>query len=192
MIGFSRKSDYALVAMAHLAQKAGGRDLPVSARQAAEAYGLPVPQMMSLMKQLHRAGLTGSARGANGGYYLARPVERISVLDVIEAIEGPVHMAICCGDEELAAPAKGDGSADDADGHGVTACLTCRLEVRCPITAAVRELNGKVIDLLRRTTLKDLIGAAAPAPGSFPGRLRANNREPADDQQLNVTLTTRP
>jgi Rrf2 family protein len=150
MIGLSRKSDYALVALAHLAQEAAGRDAPVSARQVAEVYGLPVPQMMGLMKQLHRAGLTGSTRGAAGGYYLTRPVERISVLDVIEAIEGPVQMAICCGGEELSLP--------NADG---AACLACQLEARCPVTTAVRELNGRVVELLRRTTLQDLIETAA-------------------------------
>lgn len=170
MFGFSRRSDYALVALAHLAgvpepgsaasdpERVEG---PVSARQVAEAYGLPVPQIMTLLKQLHRAGLVDSKRGASGGYQLARPADQINTLEVLEAVEGPVRMAQCCGEEELARVNELPiaGAVDQGE-----ACVACRLEVRCPITQAVRQLNGRVLDLLQQTTLQDLINSADPAP----------------------------
>lgn len=143
MISFTRKTDYALVALARLAlQKASGGD-PLSARAIADEFGLPLQLLMSLMKRLHRSGIINSNRGARGGYFLAREPGAIAIADVVETIEGPARLAPCCSDE----PAGGE-------------CLMCSLTMRCPITAAIREMNGRIAAFLHEVTLETLVGAA--------------------------------
>ena len=71
----TRKSDYALLALSRLDLE-GPDASPVSARHIADAYDLPLPIMMNVLKDLAGAGLVNSKRGATGGYYLSRPRRR--------------------------------------------------------------------------------------------------------------------
>jgi Rrf2 family protein len=57
--------------------------------------GVPLPTTQKLMGQLAIAGLLNSARGAGGGFSLARPAAEISLADVVEAVEGPIAMTVC-------------------------------------------------------------------------------------------------
>jgi FeS assembly SUF system regulator len=103
VLKLSRLTDYAAVVMAQIARH------PEQSRTAAEladAVGLPRPTVSKTLKMLVRAGLLESRRGAQGGYSLARPASRITAIDIITAIEGPVAMTECSlveGDCELAA-----------------------------------------------------------------------------------------
>ena len=72
MIVLTRKTDYALVAMAHLAHHPGEEGIS-SARDIADRYHVPLPVLMNILKTLNREGLVISVRGARGGYRLARP-----------------------------------------------------------------------------------------------------------------------
>ena len=83
----SAKSDYAVRAAVQLA---GSPDRPVKGDVIAHAQGIPFPFLGSILRDLREAGLVNSQRGADGGYWLAKPAAEISVADVIRAIDGPL------------------------------------------------------------------------------------------------------
>ena len=87
MISVTSKSRYAVVAMAELA-RSGDRPIPIA--QVAERRGMPVQFLEQLFSTLRRGGLLQSQRGVKGGYTLARPPEQISVLEVVQALDGRV------------------------------------------------------------------------------------------------------
>jgi Rrf2 family protein len=139
MLTLSRKADYALVALARLALAARQAQRPISARQIAREYGLPQAMLMNLLKQLHRAGLVRSTRGAGGGYVLNAGAEQITISRVVEAVDEPVEVAMCCTDEE--------GEL----------CTVCRVARRCPIAGSIHQLNALLNGLLQVVTLEDLM-----------------------------------
>lgn len=85
MISVTSKSRYAVVAMAELARSSGA---PVPIGALAERRGMPVQFLEQLFSTLRRAGLLESRRGAKGGYTLARPADEITVLEVVQALDG--------------------------------------------------------------------------------------------------------
>ena len=99
MLRLSKKADYALIAMKHLAQMAG-QGASSSAREIAELYDVPIEMLAKVLQRLVRSGLLESHQGTRGGYQLARPAERISVADVIQAVDGPLRVTACSTDDE--------------------------------------------------------------------------------------------
>ena len=97
MLRLSKKADYALIAMKHLALR-GDRGSS-SAREIAEQYDIPIELMAKVLQRLVRRGLLASQQGTRGGYQLARSPAQISVADVIQAIDGPVAVTACSTDE---------------------------------------------------------------------------------------------
>ena len=99
MLRLSKKADYALIAMKHLAVR-GDRGLASSsAREIAELYDIPIELMAKVLQRLVRRGLLASQQGTRGGYLLARLPTQISVADVIQAIDGPVTVTACSTEE---------------------------------------------------------------------------------------------
>jgi len=100
MLRLSKKADYALIAMKHLALR-GDRGVPgsSSAREIAEQYDIPIELMAKVLQRLVRGGLLASTQGTRGGYQLARVPSTISVADVIQAIDGPVTVTACSTEE---------------------------------------------------------------------------------------------
>jgi Rrf2 family protein len=86
VISVTSKSRYAVVAMAELARSAEDRPVPIAT--VAERRGMPVQFLEQLFSTLRRAGLLESFRGMRGGYTLARPAEQITVLEVVQALDG--------------------------------------------------------------------------------------------------------
>ena len=84
----SAKGDYALRSGAELAASANGR--PQKGDRIAKAQGIPLKFLENILLDLKHAGLVQSQRGAEGGYWLARPAEEISLADVMRAVEGPI------------------------------------------------------------------------------------------------------
>ena len=80
------KVDYGMRALLILAT----RDTPTTGQALAEEQGIPTKFLGTILTELHRGGLVGSQRGAQGGYYLARPASEITVADVIRVLEGPL------------------------------------------------------------------------------------------------------
>jgi Rrf2 family protein len=93
MLRLSKKADYALMAVRHLAVKAGPPS--TSAREIAEQYDIPIELMAKVLQRLVRAGLLVSTQGTRGGYTLSRMSSLISVADVIQAIDGPFTVTAC-------------------------------------------------------------------------------------------------
>jgi Rrf2 family protein len=86
-VRLTAKVDYALRAAAELAAAGPG---PLKSDRLAAAQGIPVRFLESILLQLRNAGIVKSQRGAEGGYWLARPADEISLADVIRALEGPL------------------------------------------------------------------------------------------------------
>ena len=96
---FSTKAEYGVRLMLELARRAGA-DLedgaePVALSAVAEAETLPLSYLEHLVAKLRQAGLVTSVRGAHGGYRLARPAAEIEMLDVVQALEGPIAPMEC-------------------------------------------------------------------------------------------------
>jgi Rrf2 family protein len=83
----SAKADYAIRAAAELASADPG---PVKGERVAQAQGIPLKFLENILLELRHHGLVQSQRGADGGYWLARPAEDISLAEVIRAVEGPL------------------------------------------------------------------------------------------------------
>jgi Rrf2 family protein len=84
----SRTVDYGLIAAVFIAQNC--EDGHVMAKKISEAYDLPLNYLSQVMKQLVRAGILTSQRGPKGGFNLTRPAKEITMLEIIEAIDGPI------------------------------------------------------------------------------------------------------
>jgi Rrf2 family protein len=86
------KVDYAVRAATELAahQRDHGARVPMKGDAVATAQTIPVRFLESILAELRRAGIVGSQRGSDGGYWLARPADAVTVADVIRAVEGPL------------------------------------------------------------------------------------------------------
>jgi len=93
MLRLSKKADYALIAMKHLAQ--AGAASSSSAREIAEQYNIPIELMAKVLQRLVRTGLLVSTQGTRGGYALVRPSAEVTVADIIQAIDGPFTVTAC-------------------------------------------------------------------------------------------------
>jgi FeS assembly SUF system regulator len=93
MMRMTKLADYGIVLLTHMAMDAPGAMR--TAQELAERSRVPLPTTSKLLKSLARAGLVVSHRGRNGGYGLARDADRISVAEVIAAIEGPIGLTEC-------------------------------------------------------------------------------------------------
>ena len=86
-------ADYAVVMMTAAARREPCARL--SATDLSHETGVPLPTAQKLMQKLAAHGLLVGHRGAGGGYALARPVNEISLADIVEAVEGPIVMTMC-------------------------------------------------------------------------------------------------
>lgn len=87
----SSRVDYAVRAAVELAVRSPDRSSPPSTReQLAAAQDIPTKYLEAILGGLRRAGLVGSRRGADGGYWLARPATSVTIADVVRAVEGPL------------------------------------------------------------------------------------------------------
>jgi FeS assembly SUF system regulator len=92
-VRLSHLADYAVVLMTAAARRPA--DARLSATELAQETGVPLPTAQKLMGQLATQGLLTSARGASGGFALAKPATHISLADIVEAVEGPIAMTVC-------------------------------------------------------------------------------------------------
>ena len=95
MLRISKLTDYATVILAALSAQPEALH---SASGLAVRTGIAAPTVSKLLKELQRAGIVRSARGARGGYQLARSAQEISAAEIIDAVEGPVALTECASD----------------------------------------------------------------------------------------------
>lgn len=145
MLRLSKKADYALMAMKHLAQKAGAPSpaSASSAREIAEQYDIPIELMAKVLQRLVRTGLLVSTQGTRGGYTLSRASGSITVADVIQAIDGPFTVTAC--------------STEKND---------CEQFSKCSIRDPLWQIKERIVEALGTVTLaemaSDQAGATAP------------------------------
>ena len=133
MIRLGKLTDYGLVLMSYVA-RASEQGLHTARGLAAQSK-LPLPTVSKLLKVLLQNGFLVSHRGHTGGYSLARPAQKISVAEIISALEGPIGLTECT-----------------TDAIGI-----CDLEPSCPIKMNQRMISQVVRGALERLTLADLI-----------------------------------
>ncbi len=140
---FSTKAEYGIRLMIELGRTADGA--PVSLGSVADSELLPLSYLEHLVAKLRGAGLVTSTRGAHGGYQLARPPEEIDMLEVVQALEGPVAPMECFHEHR-------EGKvlcSHETDGD--RACATKVLWTK---------VQGGVTKALSGTTLAELVGFA--------------------------------
>lgn len=139
MLQITRRADYGLIALAHLAARRGER---ASVRELADTYSLSQPLLANVLKALAREELVRSVRGTKGGYELAVEPEGLSVGRVLELLEGPMRLTECAD--------------DDPERCAASSC--------CLVRHGVQRLHQRLRDLLWTTSLADLARSGRPLP----------------------------
>jgi len=137
----SRKVDYALRAMIYLASISAERIAPLP--EIASRMDTPEDFLAKILKTLADQGLVRSARGAHGGYQLARAAREISFLDVIEAVEGKITVNLCLDGKE-----------------------SCKLTPSCTMYGVWKLGQERMLEVYRAATLDSLAmkGLDVPRP----------------------------
>ena len=131
MLKLTKKADYGLMAMKHLAEHA--HQGACSAKDVAESYGIPPEALAKILQRLTKTGLLRSHAGMNGGYALSRDARQISAFEVIHAIDGPLFITSCT---------KG--------AHG------CDLTPSCTIKEPLARVNETIVGVLKSISIYDL------------------------------------
>ena len=131
----TRQGDYAVRAVLHLAQiKEGSR---AATSTVAKEQRIPPSFLAKIISQLSIAGLLHTSRGARGGVMLARDPKDITLLEVVEAIDGPIQLNEC-----------------------VTESGVCSFDDNCPIRSVWCEAQDELVTRLKRTDFAQLLGKA--------------------------------
>jgi Rrf2 family protein len=141
MLKLTKRTDYGLIAMRHLAEHS--RQGSCSAKDLAEAYGIPQEALAKILQRLAKAGLLISQHGINGGYMLARDARHISALEVIRAIDGPLFITSCTNDKH--------GDCDQTD--------------RCTVREPLRRVGESIQEVLGRLTIYEMGRSTAESNG---------------------------
>src|SRR6059058_2848825 len=131
MLKLTKKADYGLMAMKHLAEHADQG--ACSAKDVADAYGIPAEALAKILQRLAKAGLLNSQHGTNGGYTLSREASKISAFEVIRAIDGPLFITSC-----------------------VTVRGECDQTDRCNIREPLRKVNDSIEAVLKRIKISHM------------------------------------
>ena len=132
-VNISAKSKYAVRALVELAERTQARpDRLVRLTDVAAARGIPLQFLEQLFASLRRAGIVRSRRGASGGFVFARPPAEITVLEVVETLDGLVSPAVCTQGE-------------------------CERLEECGPAAVWLEAKEALEQVLRQTTIGDLV-----------------------------------
>ena len=144
-------ADYAVVMMTAAARRPAGARL--SASELSAETGVPLPTAQKLMGKLAAEGLLSSARGAAGGFALARPASDISLADIVEAVEGPIALTMC----------------SDSNNH------ECALDSHCAVKPHMGIVGNAVRGALGAVSLEQL---SSPAEAGVQERASAADATP--------------
>lgn len=143
MLKLTKKADYALMAMKYLAERSA--DGSHSAKDVADAFGIPPEALAKILQRLAKAGLLLSQHGIKGGYMLARTAHTISAFEVIQAIDGPLFITSC-----------------------VTVRGECDQTDRCNIREPLRKVNESIEAVLKRIKISHMREEVEPAASMTP------------------------
>lgn len=138
MLKLSKKADYGLIALKHLATH--NDQGAFSAADIAEAYKISAPLMAKVLQRLAKSGLVAARHGSSGGYTLARHPSTITALEVINVIDGPLSITSC-----------------------VTHRGECDQTSTCTVREPLRRVNESILQLLKHVTVSQM---ADDAPAS--------------------------
>jgi Rrf2 family protein len=138
MLKLTKKADYGLMALKYLAEHP--ETVALSAKDVADAYGIPAQLLAKILQQLTKAGLLKSHAGMNGGYALVRDARQISAYEVIHAIDGPFFITSCT---------KGSKG--------------CDLTPSCTIKEPLARVNETIAGVLKSISIQDLAEHEQPA-----------------------------
>jgi Rrf2 family protein len=139
MFKLSKKADYGLIAVKHLAMHRN-EHASCSANEISEEYGISTTLMAKVLQKLARQGLVAAKHGSSGGYQLAKSPEQISALDVISAIDGPVLITSC-----------------------VTSHGACDATDKCSVREPLRRVNESILQVLGTVTISQMSEEHEPA-----------------------------
>jgi len=142
MLKLTKKADYGLIAMRHLASCEDHS--ACSAKEIADCYGIPQEALAKILQRLAKAKLLASQHGINGGYALAREARNISAFEVIKAIEGPLFITSC------------------TTSHG-----DCMQSPKCTVREPLRKVSETIQQVLTRMKISDMLPESREA-GSEP------------------------
>jgi Rrf2 family protein len=131
MFKLSKKADYGLIAVKHLAMHRNAH--ACSANEISDEYGISSTLMAKVLQKLAHHGLVAAKHGSSGGYQLAKEPGQISALDVISAIDGPVLITSC-----------------------VTSHGNCDATDRCSVREPLRRVNESILHVLNTVTISQM------------------------------------
>jgi Rrf2 family transcriptional regulator, iron-sulfur cluster assembly transcription factor len=131
MMELTRKGEYAIRGIVYLAKQPAGKVILVS--EVAEATGVSQTFLAKIFQSFAKLGLVNSFRGTGGGFLLGRPAAKITLRQVVEAVEGPIIPNRCLS---------GEGS--------------CSREAECMVHPVWKKIQGEVAAILDAVTLEDL------------------------------------
>lgn len=134
MLQLTKRTEYGLIALVHMVDQS---DDYVSVREIGERYPVPKRLLAEVLKDLARAGIVASQRGASGGYALAKAPEAVTLGEIVAALEGAPTMTSC----ESLAPAKNG---------------ECEVEATCPIRSPIHVIRESIWRLMQRTSLRSI------------------------------------
>lgn len=139
MLRLTKKADYSLIALKHLAARHHDpAEAAVSAKEVADSYGIPLPLLSKILQKLTKSGLLISEHGTNGGYRLARDARAITALEVIRLIDGPIILTEC-----------------------FTEHAHCDHSTRCSVRKPLRRIHEGILRLLAGVTIQDMLEDSA-------------------------------
>lgn len=140
MLKISKKTDYALMALQHIAAVQFGDVTPgrvVNTKEIAEEYNIPLELLAKVLQTLAKHALIESHNGPKGGYALARRAHQITIAQILESIEGPLGITDCLHEK--------DGEF-------------CMQQENCHIRTPLLKVQDSIAQLLNNMTLQDMMG----------------------------------
>ena len=131
MLKLTKKADYGLIALKHLAETE--HDGTSSAKDIADAYGIPQEALAKILQKLAKAKLLVSHAGTLGGYSLAKEPKLISAFEVIRVIDGPLFITTCAADKQ------------------------CQVVSKCGVKEPLARVSETITDVLKKLTIADMM-----------------------------------
>jgi Rrf2 family protein len=131
MMRMSMKTDYGLIALKHICSEPNGR--LINAREISTRFNLPPNLLAKILQSLSQSGIIDAQKGSGGGYRMARDPDTITLTEIFESIEGPVHMVVCTSDEGC-----------------------CSIEDRCTVKTGLTNLEQRFTEFFNTVTLADM------------------------------------
>ena len=131
MLNITKTIEYSLIAIRHISQN--DKKTLSTAKELASLYHIPYENMAKIMQKLCKLNYLAAIKGAHGGYYLKKPIDKINLMDFMESIEGPIGIVKC-----------------SVDAH-------CNIIDVCNIKSPISKINNNIRDVLSSLIINDII-----------------------------------